>query len=111
MTNSADGAWHRACARTELPPGEKREVQLGDGTFALIVSTADGIFACCADCPHLDTPLIDAAVDGTVITCPEHLWQWDLRTGEPIGLAEMPLPLFETREEDGVVFVRKCDGL
>ncbi len=108
MTNSDDLAgWTLVCASTDLPAGEKREVTLADGKIALVIRTDDGLYACCADCPHLDTPLIDGPVEGTVLTCPEHFWQWDLRTGEPIGLAELPLPLFETREDGGDIFVRK----
>jgi len=107
MTNSDEDGWERACERSALPTGEKAEITLSDGTLILLIATEDRVFACCADCPHQDTPLIDGPVEGTVLTCPEHFWQWDLTTGEPMGIAELPLPLFETREEDGVIFVKK----
>jgi toluene monooxygenase system ferredoxin subunit len=41
-----------------------------------------------------------------VLTCPLHFWQWDLVDGAPLGIAELPLPVFEVREEDGEILVR-----
>lgn len=107
MTSLVDEGWEQVCQRAELSNGEKREVTLADSTLVLLIATNEGVFACCADCPHQDTPLIDGPVDGTVLTCPEHFWQWDLKNGEPMGIAELPLTLFETAENDGKIFVRK----
>lgn len=106
MTASGEHAWLSACSAGELQPGDRREVTLPDGKLILLVRTSEEIFACCADCPHQDTPLIDAPLDGTLLTCPVHFWQWDLRTGEAHGVAELPLPIFETAIRDGEVFVR-----
>lgn len=108
MTGLDEGEWHRACAAADLPQGERIEAQMPDGTLVLVLRTADGLFACCADCPHQDTPLIEGEVDGTVLTCTLHYWQWDLRDGKPIGAAELPLPLYAVRERDGVVEISKA---
>jgi toluene monooxygenase system ferredoxin subunit len=35
-----------------------------------------------------------------------HFWQWDLLDGSPLGIAELPLPVFEVREENGEILVR-----
>jgi toluene monooxygenase system ferredoxin subunit len=82
-------------------------VTLPDGRLVLLVGTDAGVFATCADCPHQDTPLVDGSVEGTILTCPVHFWQWDMRTGEPIGLAELPLPTFQVKVESGYLFVRR----
>jgi len=39
------------------------------------------------------------------VTCSFHLWQWDMRTGESSGEAEIDLLLYPTKEEDGALFV------
>ena len=44
-----------------------------------------------AQCPHQDVALCEGLYDGSVLTCHMHLWQWDIRTGAPIGIAEAPL--------------------
>jgi len=34
-----------------------------------------------------------------------HLWQWDMCTGSPIGLAEAPLQTFDLNVENGVIYL------
>jgi toluene monooxygenase system ferredoxin subunit len=53
------------------------------------------LFACQASCPYKGLPLCDAHFDGNVLTCLEHLWQWDLRdSGAPRGHAHVPLTMY-----------------
>jgi nitrite reductase/ring-hydroxylating ferredoxin subunit len=53
------------------------------------------VYACQATCPHKGLPLCDAHFDGGVLTCLEHLWQWDLREGgAPRGPARAPLTVY-----------------
>ncbi|MGH8599695.1 MAG: cyclic nucleotide-binding domain-containing protein, partial [Burkholderiales bacterium] len=58
-----------------------------------------------AICPHQDTPLCEGLYDGSVLTCHLHLWQWDIRNGAPIGLAEAPLQRYPVELEDDSIFV------
>lgn len=110
MTNSVEDlkqqGWQLAAKSSEIKAGDKMEVELESGDIILLLGTDEGIAAICADCPHQDTPLEDGDFDGTVITCPLHFWQWNVKTGEPIGIAEMPLPKYKVTELDGDVFVR-----
>jgi len=105
MTASAD-RWRRACPAADVPPGERLEVELEGGGRVLLLGAASGVVACAADCPHQDSPLCDGALDGDVLTCPIHFWQWRLPDGEPMGLAEMPLPVFPVEEREGELYVR-----
>jgi toluene monooxygenase system ferredoxin subunit len=41
-----------------------------------------------AICPHQEVALCEGLFDGTVLTCHQHLWQWDIRSGAPMGIAE-----------------------
>lgn len=109
MTNSDNTGWEPMCAADDIPPGHRKEVEMSDGTMVLIVHTDNGLFACCADCPHQDTPLCEGHVDGTLLTCTLHFWQWDLRDGKPLGAAELPLPIFKTKIESGLIHVRSGD--
>ena len=36
-------------------------------------------------------PLCEGLLNGSTLTCHMHLWQWDIRTGAPFGIAEAPL--------------------
>jgi nitrite reductase [NAD(P)H] small subunit len=55
------------------------------GVPVLLVRTRRGVFAVENQCPHRGTPLIDAAVRGTTLTCSMHGWRYDLRSGRCVG--------------------------
>ena len=101
MTGSDDASWHAIGPSADLAVGDKRELSLTDGRLVLVMRTVEGVHACGADCPHQDTPLAEGSLDGTVLTCPMHYWQWDVRTGDAMGIAELPLTMFQVRETEG----------
>ena len=43
--------------------------------------------------------------DGAVLTCHQHLWQWDIRTGAAMGLAEAALESFPVQVEGDSIYV------
>jgi len=105
MTVSAD-VWQPLGCLDDFEEGERREVQLPGGKIILLIKVDEKFHAVCADCPHQDTPLAEGTLDGAILTCPLHFWQWDIRTGEKVGLAELPLEVFDLRVENGEWFVR-----
>ncbi|HYY33900.1 MAG TPA: Rieske 2Fe-2S domain-containing protein [Gaiellaceae bacterium] len=92
-------------ARVEdVPPGKARMVTTGD--VELAVYHIDGRFYVTqAHCLHLGGPLGDGVLDGHVITCPWHGWQYDVRTGENEFDRAIVLETFEAVVEDGDVKV------
>jgi toluene monooxygenase system ferredoxin subunit len=60
-------------------------------------------------CPHEAVPLEMGVHDGAILTCLEHMWQFDLRTGAPLGDAEEGLKQYRLKEEHGDLYVR-LDG-
>ncbi len=49
--------------------------------------------------------LEEGLFDGDVLTCHQHLWQWKVETGEPIGLAEEPLEVYDVEIEGVNVYI------
>ncbi len=92
-------------ARAEdVPPGSARVVKAGDRELALY--NVDGEFyATQGECLHLKGPLGDGELEETVITCPWHGWQYDVRTGENEFDRAIQLETFEVVVEDGDVKV------
>jgi nitrite reductase (NADH) small subunit len=90
-------------ARAEdVPPGTARVVKAGDRDLALF--NVDGEFyATQGQCLHLKGPLGDGELDGPVITCPWHGWQYDVRTGENEFDRALQLETFEVVVENGDV--------
>lgn len=88
----------------EVPPGSARIVTAGDRELALY--NVDGRFyASQAECLHLKGPLGDGMLEGCVITCPWHGWQYDVTSGENEFDRAIVLETFEVVVEDGEVKV------
>ncbi len=97
-------AWKRVCPVDEVPANGMKEFAV-DGTSVLIVHTGEAFVAFQAMCPHEAVPLEQGVHDGCVLTCLEHAWQFDLKTGAPIGDAETGLKTYRLREERGDLYV------
>ena len=97
--------WKRACRAAEVPAKGLKEVAVDGGPAVVIANAGAEFFACQAACPHTDVPLAEGVHDGKVLTCLEHMWQFDLRTGAALGDAEAPVTTYKTKEEDGEIYV------
>jgi nitrite reductase/ring-hydroxylating ferredoxin subunit len=74
-------AFVRATRLAELAPGTIREFALGDKSVAL-ANVAGKIFAISNVCLHRGGPLGEGELDGQVVTCPWHGWQFDVSSGQ-----------------------------
>ena len=64
----------------DIPPGESRVFYVRGHEIA--VFNVEGTFyALDSLCPHQGGPLVAGTVEGKVLTCPWHSWQFDLATG------------------------------
>lgn len=103
--------WQRACSLKELDSGEIKKI-IVDGVEILLIGHEGGVTAIPPTCPHLAEPLESSGLcDGIVLTCMTHLWQWEVDTGRPVGLAECPLLLYHTEVRDGDVYVHLLEEL
>ena len=93
------------CHVADIPPNGMKECNAEGGLRLLVANSGAEYFAVQAICPHQDVPLCEGLFDGTVLTCHQHLWQWDIRSGAPRGIAEAPLERFDVTVEDGAIFV------
>src|SRR2546428_14141783 len=93
------------CHVADVPENGLRECE-AEGGLRLVVAKAGGeFFGFQAVCPHQDVPLCEGLFDGSVLTCHMHLWQWDIRTGAPLGLAEAPLQRYPLVVEGGSLYL------
>jgi toluene monooxygenase system ferredoxin subunit len=81
-----------------------KEFSVG-GVNVLGVHTGDAYVAFQALCPHETIPLEQGIHDGAVLTCLEHMWQFDIRTGAPLGEALEGLRSYRLKEESGLLYV------
>ncbi len=50
-------------------------------------------------------PLEDGLIQGDTLICLEHMWQFDLRSGAPLGEAEEGLRRYPLKNEGGQLYV------
>ena len=108
MTNT-QAVWHRTIP-AQIARQAPTRVEVA-GQPILVFVQADQAFAVADACLHRGLSLEGGrCVDG-VITCPEHWWRYDLRTGEHLGTPGEFLPTYEARlTADDVVEVHIADA-
>ena len=79
------------CAASDIPSNGMKSYDTSIGVKVLIANAGDTYYGYQGVCPHQDVCLDEGFFDGATLTCHQHLWQWDITTGEPVGLAEAPL--------------------
>ncbi|HEX6087299.1 MAG TPA: Rieske 2Fe-2S domain-containing protein [Thermoanaerobaculia bacterium] len=89
----------------ELPVGRVKAVQAAGRTIALY-HTASGFHATDNTCPHRGGPLAEGDLIGEEITCPWHLWGFDVKTGLCAGNREIAVATHELRVEGDRILVR-----
>jgi nitrite reductase/ring-hydroxylating ferredoxin subunit/(2Fe-2S) ferredoxin len=99
----ADG-WKRVCRADEVPADGMKQFSVG-GVDVLIANAGREFFAYQAMCPHEAYPLADGVHDGCTLTCLEHMWQFDLKTGAPQGDAQEGLKGYPLKQEGGEIYV------
>jgi len=94
----------RIASADEIPEDEGRTFAVGE--LAVAVFNVGGRFWAIEDtCLHRGGSLGRGELDGPVVTCPVHGWEWDVTTGELCFKRAIALDRFEVRVEDGDVLV------
>ena len=102
--------FNRVCKADTIVEGGMRLV-IADAHLILLARPDNGeLKAFQGVCPHANTPLADAEFDGTVLTCPQHFWTWDLNSGQPIHEHAVALAEYPVKIDDGVVYI-DTDGV
>lgn len=71
----------RIAALSDIPVGSSHEFTAGGRVIALY--NVDGtLYALDGVCPHAGGPLGQGQLDGCVVTCPWHGWQFDVTNGQ-----------------------------
>lgn len=86
-----------------LAPGESAVVTVGGADVALFRSTAGEVLAIDNECVHQGGSLCDGRVEGDIVTCPLHGWEFDLRSGACMTVpGECVSPWIVTVEDGGI---------
>ena len=101
----ADGSFVTVARLEEVPRGTVRAVHAGEEEIT-VAHCEDGVFATQGHCIHLQGPLAEGRLDGCLLTCPWHGWQYDVRSGENTFDLAIKLQTYEVQVSDGEIRVR-----
>jgi nitrite reductase/ring-hydroxylating ferredoxin subunit len=87
---------------------EENEIELAkvaDRSILLIKQKGE-IFAVGSRCPHMGCPLAESKLSEYILTCPCHMWSFDIRTGEYQVKKSIKLETYETKIDNGKILVK-----
>jgi ferredoxin-nitrite reductase len=102
--------WVAVAREKDLQPRRACVVRAGGIDLALVCSDG-GVFAIDNVCPHSGGSLGDGSVQGDVVTCPLHGWQFECSSGRSLTEARPAQATFPVRLESGQVFVEVPEPL
>jgi len=113
------GDFVEAGKTSEFKYGSKKKVQL-QGHEILLARIGESYYAVSNRCPHLGGDLYEGSLERTIVTCPRHGSQFDLRDGKVVrwlkgsGLlsavgkalkSPRPLETYAVKTEGDTIFV------
>jgi nitrite reductase (NADH) small subunit len=94
----------RTAKVAELPAGSVREFQI-EGKAVALANVSGKIYAISNTCLHRGGPLGQGTLEGKVVTCPWHGWQFDVTTGKALENPIAGVDCYRTEIRDEDVFV------
>ena len=82
-------SWEAVAKLADLAEGELRKVSPG-GVDLVLVRQGDEVMAYLDRCPHEGHPLSLGDIEGDVIVCAKHLWEFDVRSGAHVTRVPRP---------------------
>ena len=87
-----------------LPPGGV-ELLVFRGMDVALFRRGDEFFAIGNECAHKGGNLCDGRVEGDIVTCPLHGWEFDLRSGVCMTIPGEAVPRFAVTVDDGGIYI------
>lgn len=98
-------SWTEIGQLADIPSKGSRVLETPDGDVAIFRTAGDDVFALYDQCPHKKGPLSQGIVYDKRVACPLHNWVIDMESGEATGPDEGCTRTFETKVENGVVYI------
>jgi nitrite reductase/ring-hydroxylating ferredoxin subunit len=99
----------RVASLHDLPPGTLTRVSF-KGEPVVLYRKQDEILAVGNECPHEGGSLCDGWVEGEIVVCPNHGWEFDLRSGACMTVPGERVPRYvaAVEVEDGSVYLEEA---
>jgi nitrite reductase/ring-hydroxylating ferredoxin subunit len=90
-------AFMKVASAGEIPVGHGQLVEADGVTVAVFNAGGGRFYACGALCPHEDGPLADGWLEGDVVVCPWHGYDYELATGRCRVDPDLAVPVYRVR--------------
>ena len=97
-------AFRRVASLEDVWDGEMRGF-IVDSRKVLIIKLDGEVYACEDRCAHLGVALSEGILEGCVLTCSAHHYQYDARTGRGVNPKSVRLRTYPVAIEDGEILV------
>ena len=92
--------WHDVMASAGVKDGEVTRAECeGRGLFIYRDNKVYRVYD--SRCPHRSTNLPELALKGTILTCPKHQWEFDVKSGDCIKIGNRPLKHIDSKVVKG----------
>ena len=89
----------KVASTSDLKPGTAMTVSV-NGVDIAIYNVGGKVYATSNTCLHQGGPLVEGILEGEVISCPWHMWEYNVCTGEKVGQSSIKLSTYSV-EVDG----------
>jgi nitrite reductase (NADH) small subunit len=96
--------WIQICRVDDCPPGTAKEL-VAEGRIVALFNVHGTLHALDGVCPHQGGPLGQGQLQGCIVTCPWHGWQFDVASGENQINSRIVQPRFAVRVEGDSILV------
>jgi nitrite reductase/ring-hydroxylating ferredoxin subunit len=79
-----------------------------EGQDVAVFRRGDEVLAIGNECPHQGGSLCDGMVEGDIVICPRHGWEFDLRSGACMTVPGEAVPRYDVTVEDGAVYLEEA---
>ena len=107
-SKSRDAAgWVALVEADAIAEGDHRYIE-AEGIRLLVHHVGNEYFVSSSQCPHEEFTMDRCVLDGPIITCTEHGWKMDVRTGAvvEVGDEDAHLPTYPAEVRDGHVWAK-----
>jgi toluene monooxygenase system ferredoxin subunit len=97
--------WHQVSTFDDLWEGEMTAIEVA-GTKVVLINADGQVHAYRDRCPHQQWPLSNGDFSNGVLTCAQHLWQFDVITGKGVNPSTCELLKYPCKvDDDGNIYV------
>ncbi len=102
--------WTDVGSESDFEEGSSSELVV-EGNIVALFKVENVLYAMDGVCPHQGGPLGKGELNGCILTCPWHGWQFDVQDGQSQLSPGVRHPCFDVKVESGRVLIDLASGL